>query len=86
MSKATPATTSASAPAPHAGSTRGRTAPAHRKPRRPVIFGITIFAVLVGLALLARATGLTAAWPAGASISITISATVTCRGAHRQRR
>ncbi len=113
MSKATPATTSASSPAPHAGRTRGRTAPGHRKPRCParpastqdliariwdtlewrktlqiaftmVIADITIFAVLVGLELFTRATGLAAAWPAG--VSITITATVTYRGVHRQRR
>ena len=115
MSKATPATTSASAPVPHVGSTRGRTAPAHRKPRRPAppittqdliariwdtlewrktlqvafiitLTGITLTLMLAGLGLLlAHAmTGLAAAWPAG--VSITITATVTYRAAHRRRR
>jgi len=114
MSKATPATTSASAPAPH-GSTRGRPAPRHRKPRRPAppvgtqdliarlwdtldwrktlqvaflitVTGITVTLMLAGLGVLLAhtMTGLAAAGPAG--VSITITATVTYRAAHRRRR
>ena len=112
MSKATPATANTPAPAPAAGSTQGRTAPATRKPGSPVrqlitqelialiwdtlewpktlqiafimiIAGITIFAVLAGLALLTRATGPAAAWPVSVSI---ITGTVSHQIAHRQRR
>jgi len=46
------------------------------------VTGITIFLVLAGLGLLAHATGLTAAWPVGASI---ISGTVSFQIARRQR-
>jgi hypothetical protein len=111
MSKAMPATTSTSAPAPAGGGTPAHARTATRRPGSPArqlstpdliarmwdtlewhktlqiafviaISGITIFLVLAGLGLLAHATGLTASWPVGTSIS---TGTVSYQIAHRQR-
>lgn len=102
------------APAPHAGRTRRRTAPARRKPRSPArpastqdliatiwdtlewrktlqaaflitVTGTVVTLMLAGLGLLAHAmTTTTAAWPAGVSITITV--TVSYRAGHRKHR